>query len=139
MESSANLYLRSRIKIKNKMKKIFVLFVLSFTVLLVKAQTGILLVHYGTQNDQSRQATIETIDSIVKMKFPHCVVEEAFAAPSVIRCLEKRGVYKMTVMEAMARLRRKGCKKIIVQSTMLLDGTVTSWITNDVNIYNYQC
>ena len=117
------------------MKKSFMLFVLSFTVLFVKAQTGILLVHYGTQNDKSRQTTIEVIDSIVRVKFPHCIVEEAYAAPSVIRSLEKRGVYKMTVMEAMARLQRKGCKKVVVQSTMLLDGTVTSWITNDVNIY----
>lgn len=87
--------------------------------------TGILLVHYGTGNDHSRSVTIDKLDSIVAERFADCKVVEAYAAPTVIRMLGKRGIKKLSIPEALDSLYTLGCKKVVVQSTMLLDGVMT--------------
>lgn len=87
--------------------------------------TGILLVHYGTGNDRSRSVTIDKLDSIVAERFADCKVMEAYAAPAVIRMLGKRGIKKLSIPEALDSLKSLGCKRVVVQSTMLLDGVMT--------------
>ena len=87
--------------------------------------TGILLVHYGTGNDRSRSVTIDKLDSIVAERFADCKVMEAYAAPSVIRMLGKRGIKKLSIPEALDSLKTLGCQRVVVQSTMLLDGVMT--------------
>ena len=86
---------------------------------------GILLVHYGTGNDRSRSVTIDKLDSIVAERFSDCKVVEAYAAPAVIRMLGKRGIKKLSIPEALDSLKTLGCQKVVVQSTMLLDGVMT--------------
>ena len=93
-----------------------------------ECKTGILLVHYGTQNDASRKATIERLDSIVAAEFPCCRVVEAYAAGSVIKALGARGIKKLTISEGLDSLKAAGCSRIAVQSTMLLDGNMTDLI-----------
>lgn len=92
--------------------------------------TGILLVHYGTNNDKSRSNTLDVLNSIVAQKFDSCQVVEAYAAPSVIRSLAKRGINKLTIDAALDTLYARGCRRIVVQSTMLLDGIMTDIIKN---------
>lgn len=104
--------------------------------LFLHAQTGILMVHYGTQNQVSREKTIEVMDSLVKHRFPTIHTEIAYLAPAIIRNLEKKGVYRQTVCEAMSKLIRQGCKDIIVQSSLLLDGTMLSALKDDVNLFS---
>lgn len=87
--------------------------------------TGILLVHYGTGNDRSRSVTIDKLDSIVAERFADCKVMEAYAAPAVIRMLGKRGIKKLSIPEALDSLKTLGCQRVVVQSTMLLDGVMT--------------
>lgn len=87
--------------------------------------TGILLVHYGTGNDRSRSVTIDKLDSIVAERFADCKVMEAYAAPAVIRMLGKRGIKKLSIPEALDSLKSLGCNRVVVQSTMLLDGVMT--------------
>lgn len=96
-----------------------------------KPSTGILLVHYGTNNDQSRAATVDLLNNRVARAFPQCPVVEAYAAPSVIKALAKRGIRKLTIAEAMDSLRRTGCTRMVVQSTMLLDGLMTDLIKDN--------
>ena len=90
--------------------------------------TGILLVHYGTQNDKSREATIDRLDSAVTARFPQCRVVEAYAAGSVIKALGTRGIRKLTISQGLDSLRASGCRRVVVQSTMLLDGLMTDLI-----------
>lgn len=87
--------------------------------------TGIVLVHYGTGNDHSRSVTIDKLDSMVAERFADCKVMEAYAAPAVIRMLGKRGIKKLSIPEALDSLKTLGCQKVVVQSTMLLDGVMT--------------
>lgn len=94
---------------------------------------GVLLVHYGTRNDASRRATIDVIDSMAVAQFPHCEVVEAYAAGSVIKAMEKRGVKKLTIGEGLDRLIAGGCDTAVVQTTMLLDGVMLDLVKREVN------
>ena len=95
-------------------------------------KTGILLVHYGTSNDKSRAQTIDKLNTRVTDTFPDCAVVEAYSAPSVVRMLAKRGVRKLSIPQALDSLKTIGCTKLVVQSTMLLDGVMTEILKKEV-------
>ena len=95
-------------------------------------KTGILLVHYGTSNDKSRAQTIDKLNSRVAETFPDCAVVEAYSAPSVIKTLAKRGIKKLYISQALDSLKSLGCNKLVVQSTMLLDGVMTEMLRTEV-------
>ena len=95
-------------------------------------KTGILLVHYGTSNDKSRAQTIDKLNSRVAETFPDCAVVEAYSAPSVIKTLVKRGIKKLYISQALDSLKALGCNKLVVQSTMLLDGVMTEMLRTEV-------
>ena len=95
-------------------------------------KTGILLVHYGTSNDKSRAQTIDKLNSRVAETFPDCAVVEAYSAPSVIKMLAKRGIKKLYISQALDSLKALGCNKLVVQSTMLLDGVMTEMLRKEV-------
>lgn len=95
-------------------------------------KTGILLVHYGTSNDNSRTQTIDKLNTRVAETFPDCAVVEAYSAPSVVRMLAKRGVRKLSIPQALDSLKTIGCTKLVVQSTMLLDGVMTEMLKKEV-------
>ena len=95
-------------------------------------KTGILLVHYGTSNDKSRAQTIDKLNSRVAETFPDCAVVEAYSAPSVIKALAKRGIKKLYISQALDSLKALGCNKLVVQSTMLLDGVMTEMLRTEV-------
>ena len=96
-------------------------------------KTGIFLVHYGTSNDNSRAQTIDKLNTRVAETFPDCAVVEAYSAPSVIRMLAKRGVRKLSISQALDSLKTIGCSKLVVQSTMLLDGVMTEMLKKEVD------
>lgn len=98
-----------------------------------KETTGILLVHYGTQNDNSRAATVDLLNRQVAETFSHCKVVEAYAAPTVIKALAKRGIRKLTIAQALDSIQTLGCKRLVVQSTMLLDGVMTDLLRKAVD------
>ena len=95
-------------------------------------KTGILMAHYGTRNDASRHATIDYLDSIVISAFPQCEVVEGYAAASVVTALNKRGIHKLNISQAIDKLSSLGCDTIAIQSTMLLDGNMTDIIKSKV-------
>lgn len=91
------------------------------------------MVHYGTQNDASRSATIDRLNQFVAERFADCRVMEAYVAPAVIKALGRRGIAKLTVGEALDSLRAKGCRRVVVQSTMLLDGNMTDVLQSAID------
>ncbi len=117
-----------------KTRSIFLILSLALCSVFCRAQgeTGILLVHYGTGNDQSRAATIDKLNAMVAERFADCKVVEAYAAPMVIKALGKRGIRKLTIPQALDSLHAMGCTRLAVQSTMLLDGIMTDILARDV-------
>lgn len=95
-------------------------------------KTGILLVHYGTANDSSRATTIDKLNRRVAESFPDCKVVEAYAAPTVIKMLARKNIRKLNIAQALDSLKTLGCRKLVVQSTMLLDGVMTDMLKREV-------
>lgn len=100
------------------------------------AQTGIVVVHYGTLNDDSRRQTSDVVDSLVRTRFAECEVRSALSSPFVLKNLAKRGIQKLSVLEAMAQLHRAGCKKVYVQTTTVTDGKVQHMIERDAHLFD---
>ena len=90
---------------------------------------AILFVHYGTTSDEMRQRSLDAINSDVKKAFPDVEFMEAYTSPVVIKSLAKKGITVPTPMEALMTLRGKGIKDVTVQSSMLMNGGQTDFIT----------
>lgn len=93
--------------------------------------TGILMVHYGTTNDDMRARSLEAINADVKSAFPTHEFIEAYTSPAVITALEKKGLSYPTLTEALMTLRGKGITDVVVQSTMLMNGGQTDFVNRE--------
>ena len=71
-------------------------------------RTAILMVHFGTTIDETRELTIDALNEKVKATFPGITVEEAYTSRIIINRLEKRGIKKNTLTEALLRLAAEG-------------------------------
>ena len=112
------------------MKKL-ILFLMVMIAITVNAQnlmtsdpekTAILMVHFGTTVDETREVTIDAINQKVMEAFPEITVVEAYTSRIIINRLEKRGIRKMTPKEALLRLAADGYSNVIVQGTNVIDG-----------------
>ena len=101
----------------------------SLNVAAQKEGKAILFVHYGTTSDEMRQRSLDAINADVKKAFPEMEFMEAYTSPVVIKSLAKRGIVVPTPMEALMTLRGKGIKDVTVQSSMLMNGGQTDFIT----------
>ena len=113
------------------MKKILLLLILLTSITTVNAgdlkdstagRTAILMVHFGTTIDETRELTIDALNEKVKATFPGITVEEAYTSRIIINRLEKRGIKKNTPTEALLRLAAEGYTNVIVQGTNVIDG-----------------
>lgn len=57
-------------------------------------RAAILIVHFGTTHDDTRELTIEALNNQVKQVFPSIEVREAYSSRIVIKRLSERGIYK---------------------------------------------
>ncbi len=116
--------------------KVLLLSLLSLTCAVAQnvetSKTGILLVHYGTANDTSRSITIDRLNERVAEQFTDCSVVETYAAPTVIKMLAKKNIHKLTIAQGLDSLKTLGCTKLVVQSTMLLDGVMMDILKGEV-------
>ena len=90
---------------------------------LCRAQdTSLLMVHFGTTYDDTRQNTIDAINEKARMAFPTMAVREAYTSRIVISRLAKRGVQKDTPVDALLKLRSEGVRTVKVQPSYVIDG-----------------
>lgn len=85
-------------------------------------KTAILMVHFGTTVDETREITIDAINEKVKRAFPEITVAEAYTSRIIIDRLAKRGIKKATPKEVLLRLAADGYSNVIVQGTNVIDG-----------------
>lgn len=95
-------------------------------------KAALLMVHFGTTYDETREKTIEAINAKARTAFPELTLRDAYTSRIVIRRLKERGIEKQTPLEAMLRLRADGFTHVIVQSTTLLDGAEMESLRRDV-------
>lgn len=85
-------------------------------------KAAILMVHFGTTHDDTRELTIEAFNNQVKQAFPSIEVREAYSSRIVIKRLSVRGIYKVNPLEALKKLHADGYTHILIQSSTVIDG-----------------
>ena len=99
----------------------------------IPSERALLMVHFGTTYDDTRQKTIDAINQKAREQFPKMAVREAYTSRIVMKRLAQRGVVKDTPVEAMLRLRGEGYKTLVVQPTFVIDGKEMAELRRDVD------
>lgn len=115
------------------MKKILSLIFLCLITLSVSAQKeAILLVQFGTSNDEGRAAALDVLFDEVKQHCAKYEVREANSSPTIRRILAKKGTKKDSTVDALLRLHLDGYDTVYVMPTFLLDGMEMNMLRDDV-------
>ena len=99
----------------------------------ISSQRALLMVHFGTTYDETRQKTIDAINKKASEAFQMMAVREAYTSRIVMKRLAQRGISKDTPVEAMLRLRGEGYKTLIVQPSFVIDGKEMDMLRRDVD------
>ena len=95
-------------------------------------RTALLMVHFGTTHDDTRQLTIDAVNNLAQQDFPQAEVREAYTSRIVIKRLAQRGIVRQTPLEALLRLRADGFERVVVQPTHIIPGEEYATLLNDV-------
>lgn len=98
----------------------------------ISSDQALLMVHFGTTYDDTRQKTIDAINQKAREAFPKMAVREAYTSRIVMKRLSQRGIHKDTPVEAMLRLRGEGYKRLVVQPSFVIDGKEMDMLRRDV-------
>ncbi|MCI7681048.1 sirohydrochlorin cobaltochelatase [Fusobacterium necrophorum subsp. funduliforme] len=97
---------------------------------------AILLVHFGTTHDDTREKTIDVFRKKVESLFPDCDVFEAFTSRMIIKRLKARGIFRKNPLELLEELKGKGYTHIYVQSSHLLHGIEYENLREEITSYS---
>lgn len=93
---------------------------------------ALLVVHFGTTVEETREKTIDSINNEFKEEFKGFEVREAFTSREIIRKLDAQGIKKENPMEALDRLAAEGYTHILVQMTNVINGVETENLQNEI-------
>lgn len=93
---------------------------------------AILVVQFGTTNDEGRKASLDVIFKDIKDSCAQYEVREAYSAPRVRKGLLKKGIKKDSAVDALLRLHLDGYDEVYVQPTFILDGVEMNMLRDDV-------
>lgn len=115
------------------MKKIISLILLClFSVVSFAQKQAILVVQFGTSNDQGRTLALDVLFDEVKQRYPQYEVRECYTSPTIRRILAKKGLKKDSATDALLRLHLDGYDEVFVMPTFLLDGVEMNMLRDDV-------
>lgn len=84
---------------------------------------GILIVSFGTSQNDTCEKTICAIENAIGKAYPNYLVYRAWTSEKIRRKLEKRnGIHIYSVTEAIKAMKKAGLQEIIVQPTYVLSG-----------------
>lgn len=87
-----------------------------------RVKKAIVVVSFGTVNDEVRRNCIESVENKIKASFPAYEVRRAFTSNFIIKKLSARGIYVDTLPQALEKIKQEGYPEVIVQSTHLTPG-----------------
>lgn len=115
------------------MKKIISITLLCLMTLAVSAQkSAILVVQFGTSNDQGRTAALDVLFDDIKSRYTQYEVREAYTSPTIRRILARKNIHKDSATDALLRLHIDGYDTVYVMPTFLLDGVEMNMLRDDV-------
>ncbi|MBP2632962.1 MAG: Sirohydrochlorin cobaltochelatase [Firmicutes bacterium] len=83
---------------------------------------AIIVVSFGTANDEIRTLCIESVENKIRCNFPEYEVKRAFTSYFIIKKLSERNIYVDTLSQALEKLKVEGVQEVIIQSTHLTPG-----------------
>lgn len=99
-------------------------------------KTAVLAVSFGTSFHETREKTIDRIESALSEAFPEALLYRAWTSKMILKKLEKRdGIHIDTVKEAMQRMISDGITDLIVQPTHVINGIENDLMKEDVMAY----
>lgn len=114
------------------MKRIVISLIVIAISLAASAKTGILVAQFGTSNDEGRTSALDKIFSEIKSRYSAYDVREAYTSPTIRRALNKKGIKKDSVTDALLRMHLDGVDTVVVQPTFLLDGVEMQMLRDEV-------
>ena len=101
----------------------------------MKKKRAILLIHFGTTHDDTREKTIDAFRKKVEELFPDCDVFEAFTSRIILKRLKERGIFRKNPLEVLEELSEKEYTHIYVQTSHLLHGIEYENLKEEINSY----
>lgn len=95
-------------------------------------KAALLMVHFGTTHEDTRQLTIDAINHKAHETFSNLELREAYTSRIIIHRLKQRGIDKQTPLEALKQLRQDGYTHVIIQSSNIIDGIEMESLRHDV-------
>ncbi len=99
--------------------------------LTAKDKFAIVMVHFGSTNQNARTNTIELINREVAKEFKNATVVEAYTSRIVIKLLAKEGIAKLTPAQQLEQLYKQGYTHVILQTTHITDGVEMESLKRD--------
>lgn len=96
-------------------------------------QKAILVVSFGTSYHETREKTIDQIETDIQNSYPERRIYRAWTSKMILKKLKTRdGIHIDNVKEAMETMRRDGITDIIVQPTHVINGIENDLMKEDV-------
>lgn len=83
---------------------------------------GILVISFGSSNDETREKNLDKLFSVVEKKYPEAKVLQAFSSGMVRDILRRRGISVPSLEEALAEMKDNGVNSVYVLPSHLLNG-----------------
>lgn len=98
-------------------------------------KASVLMVHFGTNFDDTRKNTIAAVNDEAKKEFPDMEIREAYTSRIIMRRLKERGIVKDNPAEALDKLAKEGYTHIIVQPTNVINGVESKTLEQQLEMY----
>lgn len=95
-------------------------------------KAAIVMVHFGTTHDDTREKTIDQLNTKVKETFPQADVFEAYTSRIIIKRLKDREISKETPLELLNNLADQGYTHILIQSSNIINGVEVESLNKDI-------
>lgn len=99
----------------------------------ISSDEALLMVHFGTTYDDTRQKTIDAINQKAREAFPGKIVREAYTSRIVMKRLAQRGIQKDSPVDALLRMRAEGVRKVVVQPSYIIDGVEMNRLRHEIH------
>lgn len=96
-------------------------------------KAAILMVHFGTTHNDTRELTIDALNEKVKGQFPDTELREAYTSRIIIKRLKERGIDKLNPLDALKQLHADGYTHVLIQSSTVIDGVEMESLDKNIN------
>lgn len=97
---------------------------------------AIVVAHFGTSHDDTREKTIDIINKKLKKKFEKLDFFQVYTSRIINKILSKRGVENLNTTQILENLVEQGYRHIIIQPTYIINGIEMEALKREVEIYS---